>query len=155
MTFVRFGVTKPIALTALAMAATVLASSVQAASIKEIFEKRGLLGTFAWDCSKPASGESNWYFVDRAIDADHIQRDYMTGPTTRAWYTILDKAEERSASDIYVSGMRDGKPTDGIWRVEQSRMLQMESTYDGKKTISEGKWLSTGKELTWLNRCSG
>jgi Serpin (serine protease inhibitor) len=105
------------------------------ASIKDIFEKHGLLGTFAWDCSKPASADKNWYFVNHVDDADHIQLDYMTGATTRAWYSILDKAEERSANEIYVSGTRYGEPTDGIWRVEQNRMLQVESTQGGKKII--------------------
>jgi hypothetical protein len=63
------------------------------APIEDLFLRHGLLGIFAWDCSKPASGNNNWYFVNRAIDADHIQRDYMTGATTRAWYGIIDKAE--------------------------------------------------------------
>jgi hypothetical protein len=154
MTLVRSELTKPMALAATALVAAIVAGSpARAASIKDIFEKHGLLGTFAWDCSKPASGDNNWYFVNRVMDADHVQRDYMTGPTTRAWYLILDKAEERSANDIYVSGTRDGEPTDGIWRVEQKRMLQVEATQGGKKIISGGKCLATGKEMPWLNRC--
>ena len=150
---VRLGATTRIRAAAVA-GIILVSSSAQAASIKEIFEKHGLLGTFAWDCSKPASGDNNWYFVNRVMDADHVQRDFMSGPTTRAWYTILDKAEERSANEIYVSGTRDGKPTDGIWRVEQNRMLQRESTH-GKKTIADGKWVATGKDMPWLNRCGG
>jgi hypothetical protein len=127
----------------------------QAASIKEIFEKHNLLGTFAWDCTKPASADNNWYFVNRVMDADHVQRDFMTGPTTRAWFTILDKATEQNANDIYVSGTRDGKPTDGVWRVEQNRMLQWDATQDGKKIIAAGKWVNSGKAMPWLNRCGG
>jgi hypothetical protein len=152
----RVAAIKRIALGGAALAAAVLACSpVQAASMKEIFEKHGLLGAFAWDCSKKPDASSNWYFVNRIIDADHVQRDYMTGTTARAWYTILDKAEERSANEIYVSGTRDGKPTDGIWRIDQTRVLQVEATQDGKKIISGGKWVNTGKDMPWLNRCAG
>jgi len=155
MTLVRLGITKSTAFGAAGLAAAILASSsVQAASMKEIFEKHGLLGPFAWDCSKPPNANNNWYFVNRVIDADHVQRDYMTGTTTRAWYTILDKAEEKSANEIYVSGTRDGKPTDGVWRVEQNRVLQVEATQDGKKIISGGKWTNTGKDMPWLNKCA-
>jgi hypothetical protein len=32
-------------------------------------------------------------------------------------------------------------------------MLQVEGTQGGKKTISGGKWVETGKEMPWLNRC--
>jgi Serpin (serine protease inhibitor) len=126
---------------------------VIAPSIKDVFEKHNLIGTFAWNCSMLPSANDNWYFVNRVIDADHIQRDYMTGPTTRAWYAILDKAAEKSANEISVSGSRNGKPTDGIWRVEQNRMLQWEATFDGKKLIASGKWVATGKVMPWLNRC--
>jgi hypothetical protein len=68
-----------------------VASAAQAASVKEIFEKYGLLGNFAWDCSKPPSPD-NWYYVNRLIDADHVQRHLMTGPTTRQWVAVFDKA---------------------------------------------------------------
>jgi hypothetical protein len=131
----------------------VLAASSAAASVKEIFEKHNLLGTFAWDCTKPPSADNNWYFVNRSMDADHVQRDFMSSPTTRAWFLILDKAAETSANEISVSGTRDGKPTESIWRTERNRMLQWDATQDGKKIITGGKWVTTGKDMPWLNRC--
>src|ERR1700693_3232513 len=128
MMIFRLGLARSIALEIAAAAVLILAvSSAQAASIKEIFEKHNLFGTYAWDCTKPASADDNWYFVNRVMDADHVQRDFMSGPTTRAWFTILDKATERSANEIYVSGIRDGQPTDGIWRTEQDRMMQWDT----------------------------
>jgi hypothetical protein len=129
--------------------------ATQAASIKEIFEKHNLLGTYAWDCTKPASSDNNWYFVNRVIDADHVQRDFMSGPATRAWVTILDKAAELNANEISVSGTRDGQSADGVWRVEKNRMLQWQATQHGKRTVAEGKWVATGKDMAWLNRCGG
>jgi hypothetical protein len=129
------------------------AASTQAATVKEIFEKHNLIGTFAWDCTKPVSGDNNWYFVNRVLDADHVQRDFMTDQTTRAWYAIIDRAEERGANEIFGSGTRDGQPIEGIWRVEPNRMLQWEATQAGKKIIAAGKWVATGKDMPWLNRC--
>ena len=43
------------------LTAALAAGAAQAASVKEVFEKHGLLGTWAWDCSKPAS-RSNYYY---------------------------------------------------------------------------------------------
>jgi hypothetical protein len=55
------------------------------ASVKEIFENHGLLGTFSVDCTKPVSPLGR-YFVYWAIDAGHVQRDVMTGPTARLFF---------------------------------------------------------------------
>ena len=73
----------------LALAASV--AGAQAASVKETFESYNLLGTFAWDCGKPAS-KQNHFFVHRAIDANHVQRDMMDSPTARGFLVIVDKA---------------------------------------------------------------
>jgi hypothetical protein len=136
-----------------AIAAMFAASSAHAATIQEIFTKFHLIGSFAWDCSKAPSGSDNWYFVNRVVDADHVQRDFMTGTTTRAWYAILDKAAEIGRDEISISGTRDDKPTNGIWRVEKDRMLQWEASQDGKKIITGGRWVASGKDMPWLNRC--
>src|SRR5262245_4637727 len=66
-------------------------SAAQTASVKTVFEKHNLLGTFAWDCSKPAS-KANYYYVHRAVDGGQVQRDLMSGPTTRDWVATLEKA---------------------------------------------------------------
>jgi hypothetical protein len=63
------------------------ASAPTQSSVKAIFEKYNLLGTFAWDCSKPAS-KDNFYYVHRLLDADHVQRDQMSGPTQRDWLAV-------------------------------------------------------------------
>src|ERR1043166_7437887 len=80
-------------------------SAAQTASVKTVFEKYNLLGTFAWDCSKPAS-RTNYYYVHRALDGGHVQRDLMSAPTTRDWVATLDKAAERASGEIAVSGTR-------------------------------------------------
>src|ERR1700688_1260023 len=124
---------KSAAMSITAAAVTILAtSSVQAASVKEIFEKYNLLGTFAWDCTQPAS-KDNDYYVSRLLDTDHAQWDRMSGPTTRASATVFDKAAELKPNEIAVSGSVDGNASDGVWRVEPTQMLQWEATIAGKK----------------------
>jgi Caspase domain len=127
-------------------------SAAQTASVKTVFEKYNLLGTFAWDCSKPAS-RTNYYYVHRALDGGHVQRDLMSAPTTRDWVATLDKAAERASGEIAVSGTRDGQPFDSIYRVEARRMRVMEGTVAGKKEISGGRFANSGKEMPWLNKC--
>jgi len=53
-------------------------------SAKDAFEKFGLLGTFAGDCSQPVSAR-NGYIVYRAVDAQRVQRDTMvSSPCSQA-----------------------------------------------------------------------
>jgi hypothetical protein len=147
---------------AAAIAATLVASSAHAATVKEIFEKYRLIGTFAWDCTKPASADHNWYHVHRLLDTDHLQRDFMTGPTTRQWVVIIDQAAEAKPSEITASGKvtgriagrdLDNKPTSGVWHVEPGRILQVEATVDGQKAIANGKLTASGFQIPWSNRC--
>jgi hypothetical protein len=128
------------------------ATSAQAASVKEVFEKYNQLGTFAWDCSKPPS-PSNLYYLNRAIDADHVQRDEMSGETTREHVTIIDRAQPVGPNEISLSGQRDERPAEGVWRVEGDRQLATEVTLDGKRVISGGKNVSSGRPIPWTNRC--
>jgi dienelactone hydrolase len=145
------------ALAAMAFAA----SPAQAASVEEIFEKHSLLGTFAWDCSKPPSADRNWYYINRAIDADHVERRFMTGPQTAQWTAVFDKASESKPNEVTASGQITGRltgktvekaPTDGVWRIEQNRIQQWASTLQGKPVIVDGRL--NGRELPWLNKCT-
>jgi hypothetical protein len=129
------------------------AAQAQNGAVKAIFEKYNLLGMFAWDCSKPPDTNSNWYFIDRLLDADHVQRDFMNSPTSRAWFTIIDQASETGQGEISVSGTRDGGRVDGVWRIEKDRMMQWAATQLGKQTISGGRLVNTGKDVPWLNKC--
>jgi hypothetical protein len=125
----------------------------QNGAVKAIFEKYNLLGMFAWDCSKPPDTNNNWYFVNRLLDADHVQRDFMNSPTSRAWFTIIDQASETGQGEISVSGIRDGSRNNAVWRVEKDRMLTWYSVQFGKENITGGRLVSTGKDVPWLNKC--
>jgi len=136
-----------------AVAACVLgAGGAQAASVQEVFEKYNQIGTWAWDCSKPPS-PSNRYYVNRVIDANHVQRDEMTGPTNREHMAIIDKATVLGPNEFALSGKRDNQSAEAVWRVEQNRQIAMEVSFDGKKVVSGGKLVSNGRPLPWTNKC--
>jgi hypothetical protein len=128
-------------------------AQAQNESVKAIFEKYNLLGVFAQDCTKPPKAVENWYYVNRLIDANHVQRDLMESPTTRKSVTIIDNAMETTPNGIFIIGTRDGKPAQGIWRLEKDRMVQWESALAGQQEISAGKWVRTGMDMPWLYRC--
>ena len=153
MNAARLHVVTYTAFAAAAVTATMLAGmSAYAASPKDIFEKYHLFGTFSYDCTK-AADKKNLYFVNRALDADHVQRDIMNGPTSREYVVIFDKVEETKPNEIKVSGTRDGQPAEGLWRIEQNRMLQWYSKVNGKESIRDGIFLETNYKLPYLNRC--
>jgi len=129
------------------------AARAQNGAVKAIFEKYDLLGMFAWDCSKPPDANNNWFFVNRLVDADHVQRDFMNSPTSRAWFAIIDQASETGQGEINVGGVRDGARGSSVWRIEKDRMLQWSATQSGKPIISGGRWVATGKDMPWLNKC--
>jgi hypothetical protein len=144
-------------------ARSIVSASAPSTSVQAVFEKHNLLGTFAWDCSNPASG-NNLHYLHRLLDADHVQRDQMSGPTTRDWSVVLDKAAEVSPNELVVSGTLtgriggryfDSKRADGLWRVEANRLLQWEGTVNGEKTIGGGRLVSNGFPIPWANRCGG
>ena len=142
---------------------TTSATTTAAGSVKAVFEKHNLLGTLAWDCTKPAS-KSNLRYVHRVLDGDRVQREQMSGPTGRDWVVVLDKASEAGSNEIALSGMLtgrvggrdlDNKPTNGIWRVEPNRLRQWEATVNGEKTIESGRYVGTGVQVPWMYRCGG
>jgi hypothetical protein len=145
---------------AVTVTAMLAAASAQAASVEEIFKKYNLLGTFAQDCTKPPTvqtppnGPQNWWFVNRLIDANHVQRDFMEGPTTRTFVIMIDNAMELKPNEIRVTGIRDGTITvDNVWHIEQNRTRTWEGIGDTKGKVADGKYVQTGRDIPWLTRC--
>jgi len=149
----RFSLYGSLALAALS-ALTFGMSGARAESVQQVFEKYNLIGTWAWDCSKPPD-RNNWVFINRAVDANTVQRDYMKSATERGWYATLTQATALGPTEVRVAGTRDGHiKVDGIWRVEANRMFQWEATQDGKKTIANGRYVAgNGAQLQALNKC--
>jgi polyhydroxybutyrate depolymerase len=132
-------------------------------SVKAVFEQHNLLGTFAWDCGKPANA-NNLYYVHRLLDADRVRRDQMSSPTTRDWVVLLDQAAEVRPNEITISGTLtgriggrdlDGKPVSGVLHVEPNRLRQWEGIVNGEKLLDGGRLVSNGFQVPWSNRCGG
>jgi hypothetical protein len=132
-------------------------------SVQAVFEKHNLLGTFRSDCGVPITAD-NIFYIHRALDAQHVQSEQMSGAMVRDWLVVLDTAREISPDMLAISGVLTGriggrhfnnKPAAGIWRLESNRLLQWEGTIDGEKTIADGKLVSNGSQLPWLHRCGG
>jgi len=129
-----------------------LPAAEKAASIKTIFERYNLLGTFALDCGKPV-GRGNRYYVHRLLDVGHVQRDMMSGPTERDFRVIFERAAELRPNEIVLGGTRDGQPVESLYRVEPNRARVLESTLAGRKEISGGRFVNGG-ETPWMNKCA-
>jgi len=131
--------------------------SAPAVTVKAVFEKHNLLGFFAPDCSKPVS-KDNLYYVNRML-GDYVQADQMSGATDRDFFMVIDNAGEMSATEIVVTGTRDGKPLHMLWRFERvaggtgMRVRPAEVSWDGKKLVSGQRRSSSGREMPWLQRC--
>jgi hypothetical protein len=149
------GFVKSIALTAAIATAIIFAAvAAHAGTVKEIFEKYQLIGTFAWNCAKPANANDNWWYVNRLLDDKHVQRDLMHGPSTRSAVIMIDSAIELKPDEIRVTGMRDGEiAVDNVWHIEKSRMQTWQGIGDTKGKVADGKYVQTGKAMPWLNRC--
>jgi hypothetical protein len=131
--------------------------SAQDQPVKTVFENYALLGIFASDCNKPASKE-NFYYVHRLVNPGHVQRDRMSGPTTRDYANLIDKAAARGPNEVLVRGTRvegnrKGEPVEEIWRVEPSRLRIMEGSIGGGKIISGGIFLPNHGQMGWFNKC--
>jgi uncharacterized caspase-like protein len=120
--------------------------------VRLIFEKYGLLGAFAVDCAKPPTSD-NLHYINRLLADGTVEREQLSGPTTRNWVTVLDKATELKPNEIFLSGTRDDKSADGVWRIDGKRMLQTEVSWGGQKIVSNGRLLQGGREMPWLTKC--
>jgi hypothetical protein len=128
-------------------------AAAHAQSARADFEKLGLMGTHTLDCSQPVS-ESNGYIIYRALDATRVQRDTMTGPTTRMFVSIAESASSTAANEITVTGTSDGKKLVYIIKVDGQKHRVWTWTEDGVKSVENGVWTEQKYEMPWLNKCS-
>src|SRR5260370_33780571 len=56
-------------------------------------------------------------------------------------------------TDVTGGETRDGQPTSGVGRLEQTRVLVLAATEAGKITSGGGRDLAPGKEMPWPNKC--
>jgi hypothetical protein len=141
------------------------ASNQASGSVQSIFERHGLIGTFAEDCAKDP-GDSNQYIVHRVIDAGHVERDQMKSRSVRSYAAVVDNADEVSSNEIgmnvLITESANAQMKDWrmrlVTRIDGSRIRLMESgaltgPYAGQKNIVAGKSANSETETHWLKRC--
>jgi tetratricopeptide (TPR) repeat protein len=131
----------------------VSSTPASAPTVKELFDRYGLLGIFAQDCSKPAS-EQNQYVVHRS-NSDFIQRDNMTGASVRSEAILIDSGTELRPNELSLGWTDEHGRISAIMRIASGRWRLMESTRDnGEKLISGGRTMQgAGSESAWLKKC--
>jgi len=123
------------------------------ATVKELAEKLGVIGTWAADCGQPASAQ-NPYVVYRALDAGHLQRDTMTGPSTRAAVSVADTITELDPGQLIVSWPDDKGRVINVVHQQGSRGRLMESVRDtGEKLYENGRRVRDNLETKWFSKC--
>ena len=129
-------------------------AQAQSGSVKGIFEYYDLLGTFAADCTQAVS-ERNIYIVQRVLDADHVRRESMSGPTTRVDLSVIDLASILGPAEVALSIANDRRRLNVVVRAEPRRWRLIELTRDnGEKLVSGGRTTDSAREeMPWLNRC--
>jgi hypothetical protein len=121
-------------------------------SAREVFEKRKLLGVFAWDCARPPS-DRNWYTMRRAIKGNRVEQAIVASPG-RPSVTIFDKASETADNTIAVSGTRGKKAVSSSWVLDGRRLREVDATADGQPEIADATWVRDGRAVAWSRKCS-
>jgi hypothetical protein len=134
-------------------------------AVATIFERHGLMGTFAEDCRKDPS-DTNQYIVHRMIGAGLIGRDQMKDRTARSYAALVEDAEELSANEVAMTiavteslnAQMMGWKMHLIMRLDDNRMRLMQSgpltgPYAGRTNIFAGKASSGGGETRWMTKC--
>lgn len=142
------------AILALALLLGAPAAHAQETSIQAVFEKYNMLGTFAMNCTQPAS-KTNYYVVRRPLDAAHIQSDVMTGPTERLRASVIDRVTGLGPNEISISFTSEGYGrASNVIRVEADRHRTLEVTNDkGEKTVVDGYQVNPRGPMPWFNKC--
>jgi hypothetical protein len=128
--------------------------TTNAASIKEIFEKYRLAGTWAADCGKPASRQ-NPHVVYRVLDEDRVQRETMIEPGRNFDVSTTISVVETTPGEVVMAWKTsEGGITNRV-QVQQDQMQTMDSTRDnGEKLSVNGRRPRDNSETPRFKKCS-
>jgi hypothetical protein len=130
------------------------APAAKAASVQELFERYGLIGTWGFDCSQPPSVQNPYVFY-RLLDAEHVARDTMNSPTNRINASVADFLIESNPNEVVISVKTERGRTNLTVRIERKRIRTFQSTRDsGEKVIVNGRFIERNTETLWFNKCA-
>jgi tetratricopeptide (TPR) repeat protein len=95
-------------------------------SVRQLFERHQLIGTWAPDCGKPASAQ-NMYLVLRPLDDRRVQLDRMESPTVRNSAYAAETAVEPQPSELGVQVNGPTGPSALTFRVQAGQLMAFES----------------------------
>jgi hypothetical protein len=123
------------------------------ASLQDIVDRHGLAGTWAPDCTKPASRQ-NPHVVYRLVDAGRLQREITIAPGEIFDVSIAVSVVESNPDElIMVWETREGGMTNRV-SVQPGQMQLMESTRDsGEKLTVNGRRTRDNSESPRYKRC--
>jgi hypothetical protein len=129
------------------------APAAKAASVKDLFDRYGLIGTWAFDCSQPTS-EQNPYIFYRQLDSDHVARDTMNSPTNRINASVADFLVESNPNEVVIGVKTARGRTNLTVRIERKRIRTFQSTRDnGERVIVNGRFIERNTETLWYSKC--
>jgi hypothetical protein len=145
----------PIALfvLALAAAALILPQAADAASVKDIFKRHGLFGTWAVDCSRPPSA-GNPHVVYRPGGGHRVERLTSIEPGRTFDVSVVDSAAEASPSELIVSWQTGEGGIANRILLQGGRMQVLESTRsNGEKLVVDGRRVRDNAEAPRFEKC--
>jgi hypothetical protein len=131
-----------------------LAPVAGAASPREIFEKHGLFGTWAIDCTRPV-GVQNPHLVYHPFPGDGVRREAFIEPG-RVFDVSVPQSAVESATDelIIVWQTGEGGITNRI-RLRPDEMQVIDSTrHNGEKLTVAGRRVRDNTETPRYRRCT-
>jgi hypothetical protein len=134
---------------------SLLASATGAASPRDVFEKRGLFGTRAVDCTKPM-GASNPYVVYRPLAGEGVRREVLVEPGRVVNTSIAQSAVESAADELIVASQTGEGDVVNRIRLHTDEAQVIDSTRpNGEKLIVGGRNVRDNTESLRFHRCSG
>jgi hypothetical protein len=131
----------------------IAATGAQAASVQALFERYGMIGSWAFNCSLPAS-EQNPYIFYRVIDPEHVARDTQNNPTNRVNASVAEFLVESNPNEVVIVVKTERGRTNLTVRLERKRMRTFQSTRDsGEKVIVNGRFTANDAETLWYSKC--
>jgi hypothetical protein len=131
------------------LAALLLCSAASAASPQAIFARHGLFGTWAIDCTKPASP------VYRPLGVDSVQKRESIVPGATFDVGAAEAMVESAGDELVITWrtVQEGRITNRV-RLRPGQMQLFESTRDnGEKLSADGRRVRDNSENPWFNRC--
>jgi hypothetical protein len=130
-----------------------LSPAADAASAKDIFDKHGLFGTWAQDCSRPM-GMQNPYVVYSPYARDGVRREVFIEPSRPFDVSIPESAVESAPDELIVMWQTSEGGIINRIRLRPDEMQVIDSTrQNGEKLTVNGRTVRDNTEAPRYRRC--